>query len=558
MAAMATLAQCPVSFDNVGKTSNVQQAKNQPSQASFVNGSRTNLHSIGKECVRLRMGGVQNMGMRFRNPQRTISALEAAGTSTSVISSEAELLEKGRAEMREWWSAQLRAKGVLIGSESLVAEVSENGAIDDAAMEKARTEMRAWWLAELVLKEERLTTAAMDASRAEMRKWWFAELALKEERLLKAVAEEKKLAALEAARAEMRTWWLAQVTAKEELRTTVVMEKAREEMREWWMAQVAKKAVILKQEEEAKLQVKMDSAREEMREWWIAQLAAKEALAAAAGEKEVEEAIEKAQESLKEWWDIKQAPSVTLQGEVERREAMDTARKEMRTWWQSKLKEAVTPSAAAPAAAAPEAEAEEETVKVAEDEVGQIGEVIGWSLEDEIIQRELQRERAKWEKRREEKERTNRLLMDRARKDMRAWWTFKWESKKRAMGWGEYDRCWRIAAAAGACREAAALEEVEISGEGLVLGSSPEAEWPARPITLPLPKVSTTHAKVFGRDKPKGRKGDYVRNYFIQDMGSINGTFVNDTKLRPFQEIELKSGDVITLGDPEAKIVISK
>ena len=55
-------------------------------------------------------------------------------------------------------------------------------------------------------------------------------------------------------------------------------------------------------------------------------------------------------------------------------------------------------------------------------------------------------------------------------------------------------------------------------------------------ITIPVPAISRKHAKVFERDKL----------FFIQDLGSINGTFVNDKRI--LDPIELKEGDRIKLG----------
>ena len=54
-------------------------------------------------------------------------------------------------------------------------------------------------------------------------------------------------------------------------------------------------------------------------------------------------------------------------------------------------------------------------------------------------------------------------------------------------------------------------------------------------ITIPVPAISRKHAKVFERNKI----------FFIQDLGSINGTFVNDKRI--LDPVELKEGDRIKL-----------
>ncbi|NUM33842.1 MAG: FHA domain-containing protein [Candidatus Brocadiae bacterium] len=55
-------------------------------------------------------------------------------------------------------------------------------------------------------------------------------------------------------------------------------------------------------------------------------------------------------------------------------------------------------------------------------------------------------------------------------------------------------------------------------------------------ICIPLPSISRKHAKVFERDS----------KFYIQDMGSINGTFVNDKRI--LDPVELKEGDKIKVG----------
>ncbi|MBN2033116.1 MAG: FHA domain-containing protein, partial [Deltaproteobacteria bacterium] len=52
--------------------------------------------------------------------------------------------------------------------------------------------------------------------------------------------------------------------------------------------------------------------------------------------------------------------------------------------------------------------------------------------------------------------------------------------------------------------------------------------------------LSRKHAQVF--KKGAGR-------YYIKDLGSTNGTFINDRKLLPGQAVAMKDGDFIKLGN---------
>ena len=53
--------------------------------------------------------------------------------------------------------------------------------------------------------------------------------------------------------------------------------------------------------------------------------------------------------------------------------------------------------------------------------------------------------------------------------------------------------------------------------------------------------LSKEHARIF---LEKGK-------FYIEDLGSTNGTFVNGVKVPPRQEIALKNGDKITLADED-------
>ncbi len=50
--------------------------------------------------------------------------------------------------------------------------------------------------------------------------------------------------------------------------------------------------------------------------------------------------------------------------------------------------------------------------------------------------------------------------------------------------------------------------------------------------------VSRQHAKIIARND----------ELFIEDMGSVNGTFLNGHRIDPYQALPLNSGDVVQLG----------
>ena len=64
------------------------------------------------------------------------------------------------------------------------------------------------------------------------------------------------------------------------------------------------------------------------------------------------------------------------------------------------------------------------------------------------------------------------------------------------------------------------------------IGRHPSAE-----ITLPLPRISRQHAKI--TRSPQG--------YFLEDLGSRNGTFINGEEIGPVPQ-RLSTGDEIVLG----------
>ncbi len=75
-----------------------------------------------------------------------------------------------------------------------------------------------------------------------------------------------------------------------------------------------------------------------------------------------------------------------------------------------------------------------------------------------------------------------------------------------------------------------ARKEFEIGDQPQIIGRSPEAD-----IRIPVSDVSRSHCEIV----VSGRK------VVIRDLGSSNGTYVNDQKIK---EISLKAGDLIRVG----------
>ncbi|CAI5978377.1 unnamed protein product [Closterium sp. NIES-64] len=440
-------------------------------------------------------------------------------------------MERGRAAMRQWWQAQQAAKAGQRGGQGAVAVADGEGEGAQASMDAARAEMRAWWAAQQAGKGEK---AGMDAARAQMRTWWM---------------EQQQAKAMDAARAAMRQWWAEQQQGK-------AMDAGRAEMRQWWVQQQQGKA--------------MDAARAEMRQWWMAQLAAKRA------------AVEDESRAQLNAWAVGKWRAVLgeaeQQAEEARLEAMEAGRAEMRQWWTNQLEEKAV-KLAEQAAAAVEAEAamyvtaaadfgggeegdlsEDELIASDDEEQMEVAaRMVDLSdMERAVIEREMTRYRARREAKRAFWERDVQRAMDRNRKAMREWWLQQWGAKQRANGWGDNPPVWRLKLTAGSADTpggSTALEDVEVSGKGVTLGLLPQPEDGSQPIELHLKGVSFAHAVVYGKDKYMGF-GSYKREYFIADIGSTTGTFLNGKLLGVNAPRKLASGDVIKLG-PEVEFVVT-
>ncbi|KAI5078382.1 hypothetical protein GOP47_0006053 [Adiantum capillus-veneris] len=173
------------------------------------------------------------------------------------------------------------------------------------------------------------------------------------------------------------------------------------------------------------------------------------------------------------------------------------------------------------------------------------------SIQEEVIRKELQKENERLARQAEEEAAEKQRANDKARKEMREWWTQKWEAKKRSEGWGGYEKCWVLRAAVTAEPDKVAV----ISGEGVLVGAAPLVSGSIKPFLVDYPMVSSVHAHVYGRDVVKGYK-KYVREYFVVDLGSTNGTYLNRSKLRPRTEVRLSSGDALKFGDERAIFVV--
>ncbi|CAI5476560.1 unnamed protein product, partial [Closterium sp. Yama58-4] len=481
-------------------------------------------------------------GQRGGQGAVAVSEAEGEGEGEGAQAS----MDAARAEMRAWWSAQ------------------QAGKAEQAGMDAARAQMRAWWM-------EQQQGKAMDAARAEMRQWW---------------VQQQQGKAMDAARAEMRQWWVQQQQAKVEAAAAASMEQGRAQMRAWWVQQQQGKAMDAARAEMRQWWLQqqqgkaLDAAHAEMRQWWMAQVAGKRAAVA-------EQLLAEQDESRSQLnaWAVGKWRAVLgeaeQQAEEARQEAMEAARAEMRQWWTSQLEEKAV-KLAEQAAAAVEAEvamyvaaaadfgggeesdlsddeliaSDDEEQMVWHDEVA--SSMVDLShMERAVIEREMARYRARREAKRAFWERDVQRSMDRNRKAMREWWLQQWGAKQRANGWGDNPPVWRLKLTAGSADTpggSTALEDVEVAGKGVTLGLLPQPEDGSRPIELHLKGVSFSHAVVYGKDKYMGF-GSYKREYFISDLGSTTGTFLNGKLLGVNAPRKLANGDVIKLG-PEVSCCV--
>ncbi|MCO5557973.1 hypothetical protein L7F22_011547 [Adiantum nelumboides] len=91
-------------------------------------------------------------------------------------------------------------------------------------------------------------------------------------------------------------------------------------------------------------------------------------------------------------------------------------------------------------------------------------------------------------------------------------------------------------------------------GDGVLVGAAPKSDGSPIPFVVDFPLVSGTHARVFGRERQTYKTT--LVEYFVMDLGSTNGTYLNRSRLRPQTEVKLSSGDMLKFGDEKAVFVV--
>ncbi|MCO5608975.1 hypothetical protein L7F22_063194 [Adiantum nelumboides] len=91
-------------------------------------------------------------------------------------------------------------------------------------------------------------------------------------------------------------------------------------------------------------------------------------------------------------------------------------------------------------------------------------------------------------------------------------------------------------------------------GDGILVGANPKSDGSSIPFVVDFPMVSSTHARVFGRERQTYKTT--LVDYFVMDLGSTNGTYLNRSRLRPQTEVKLSSGDMLKFGDEKAVFVV--
>eukprot|EP00245_Coleochaete_scutata_P006471 TRINITY_DN2091_c0_g1_i1.p1 TRINITY_DN2091_c0_g1~~TRINITY_DN2091_c0_g1_i1.p1 ORF type:complete len:410 (+),score=92.85 TRINITY_DN2091_c0_g1_i1:42-1232(+) len=353
------------------------------------------------------------------------------------------------------------------------------------------------------------------------RQWSDGVLRCSQGGVVEAAADQKEL---DKQRAAMREWWMGQLAAKNGSVKGIAtkapvdqneLDKQRAAMREWWIAQLAAKNGAVKSTVTTVDQTELDKQRAAMRDWWMGQLAAK-------------------------------SGAVVSTATTVDQEELDKQRAAMREWWLAKL-------AAKNGTKVEEVKSEAKAVSSASKKVVAAKVEVSKSVEQETIEKELERERAKREARQAEGKRTQQKVLDKGRKEMRDWWLAKYEAKKRSLGWAPYEPCWIISPAEGSV----ATESYELTGEGVIVGAVPQTSYDEKPAVIDLPVVSSNHAKVYGKDVVAGY-GKLTREYFVRDLGSTNGTYLNNLKLRPKTDVKLSPGDVLRFSNEKVTFVVKK
>jgi pSer/pThr/pTyr-binding forkhead associated (FHA) protein len=92
----------------------------------------------------------------------------------------------------------------------------------------------------------------------------------------------------------------------------------------------------------------------------------------------------------------------------------------------------------------------------------------------------------------------------------------------------------RPPALAGGARSTERMVEAEAAQGELRLGRGPDLD-----LTLPFPTVSTLHARIFALDE----------QWWVEDLGSINGTWIGPRRISANRPEPLRTGDELRLAD---------
>lgn len=92
----------------------------------------------------------------------------------------------------------------------------------------------------------------------------------------------------------------------------------------------------------------------------------------------------------------------------------------------------------------------------------------------------------------------------------------------------------RPPALAGGARSTERMVEAEAAQGELRLGRGPDLH-----LTLPFPTVSTVHARIFALDE----------QWWVEDLGSINGTWIGPRRISTNRPEPLRTGDELRLAD---------
>lgn len=124
------------------------------------------------------------------------------------------------------------------------------------------------------------------------------------------------------------------------------------------------------------------------------------------------------------------------------------------------------------------------------------------------------------------------------------------EAKKDVDEGGATGRYWVLRSAS----EGDGMRQEIVVGDGLLVGAAPNETGTLKPFIVDYPMVSGSHARVYGKERKTYQTT--VHEYFVMDLGSTNGTYLNRSKVRPKTEVKLTPGDTLKFGDERATFVV--